>query len=165
MREVLSTMQSRFNLRLTRQVEMHLVEAEVMDKMISQSPYKGAQVGLYTGVKSGKHQVYVMKGWGRDQCAGIVAHELTHAWQQENAPYDQDLVLKEGFAMWVEYKYFDVTGAFAYAQRIRETADPVYGVGFFAVIETEDAVGANQVAEVMRKAVKVSDLPKGKKKP
>lgn len=164
MREVLATMASRFQLRLSKPVELHLVEASVMDKMITQSPYKGAQVGLYTGVKNGKHQIYVMKGWGRDQCAGIIAHELTHGWQEENAPRQQDRVLKEGFAMWVEYKYFDLTGAFTYSQRIRETADPVYGVGFFAVLESEEAVGASKVADLMRTAVNASELPKKKAK-
>lgn len=164
LREVTGAMGSQFGMRLSKPVEIHLVEPSVMDGLLTKSPYKGAEIGLYTGVKNGKHQVYVMKGWARDMCAGITIHELTHAWQEENAPYAQNQVLKEGFAMWVEYKYFDATGAYTYAQRIRETADPVYGVGFLAVLDAESAVGASGVPPLMRKANGVEDLPKGKSK-
>lgn len=162
MRDVVATMGSRFGLRITTPVQIHLVEAKEMDKLFSGSPYHGAEIGLYTGISNGKHQLYVMKGWARDQCAGITAHELTHAWQTENVPADQDLVLREGFAKWVEYKYYDLIGAYTYSQQIRETADPVYGVGFFAVLDAEAAVGAPKVADLMKGAHSAKDLPKKK---
>lgn len=162
LREVTPVLAQQFGLTLRLPVELHLVEAKVMDKMFADSPYKGAQVGLYTGVKNGKHQIYVMKGWARDFCAGITAHELTHAWQQENVPPQQSTVVKEGFAMWVEYKYYDFIGAYTNAQRVRETADPVYGVGFFAVFDVENRLGAGKVAQTMRSAVDVKDLPNAK---
>ena len=160
LRTVQSTMAAQFNLRLTKPVQIHLVEATEMDGLLGDSPYQGAEIGLYTGVKSGKHQVYVMRGWARDYCAGITAHELTHAWQEENAPRGQDQVLVEGFAKWVEYKYYDAIGAYSFADRMRSTADPVYGVGFFAMQDLEQVVGQSKVADTMRKAVSVKDLPK-----
>lgn len=162
MRDVVATMSSRFGLRLSMPVQLHLVEPKVMDELLGDSPYHGAEIGLYTGIANGKHQLYVMKGWARDYCAGITAHELTHAWQQENVPADQDLVLREGFAKWVEYKYYDLTGAYTYSQQVRETSDPVYGVGFFAVLDTEAVVGATKVADTMKNARSVKDLPKKK---
>lgn len=160
LREVQATMAQKFSLRLTKPVEIHLVEAKEMDGLVGNSPYKGAEIGLYTGVRNGKHQVYVMKGWARDYCAGITAHELTHAWQEENTPRTQEQALVEGFAKWVEYKYYDAIGAYTFADRMRSTADPVYGVGFFALMDTERAVGQAKVADTVRKAVSLSDLPK-----
>jgi hypothetical protein len=163
MKDVLATMGSSFGLRLKYPVQLYLVEPEVMDRLFKESPYKGAEVGLYTGIKNGKHQLYVMKGWGRDQCAGITCHELTHAWQAENAPLHQEQVLKEGYAMYVEYKYYDLIGAYSFSERIRQTADPVYGVGFFAVLDAESVVGPSKMADLMRQANGVKDLPKKKK--
>lgn len=164
MRDVLSLMGSRFGLRLSKPVQNHLVEPSVMDKLLEDddSPYGGAEIGLYTGMENGKHQLYVMKGWARDYCAGITAHELTHAWQEENAPPDQDDVLSEGFAMWIEYRYYDAIGAYTYSQQMRETADPVYGVGLYAILDAEAVVGQNRVADLMRTARTVKDLPKKK---
>jgi hypothetical protein len=160
MRSVQATMQQQFGLRLIKPVQIHLVEPAEMDKLLGDSPYKGNEIGLYTGVRGGKHQVYVMKGWARDYAAGITAHELTHAWQEENVPAHQEQAVKEGFAMWVEYKFYDVTGAYAYADKMRDTADPVYGVGFFAIMDAERAIGQAKVADTMRRAVAIKDLPK-----
>lgn len=162
MRSVQATMAQNWGLRLTKPVQMHLVEAEEMDKLIGDSPYAGNEIGLYTGVAGGKHQVYVMKGWARDYASGITAHELTHAWQEENTPRTQEQAIKEGFAMWIEYRYYDITGAYSYADKMRNTADPVYGVGFFAMLDTETAVGASKVADLMRRAITLKDLPKKK---
>lgn len=160
--DVQANMASKFKLRLTKPVQIYLVTPQEMDKMMSKSPYKGAEVGIYTGIENGKHQVYVMNGWNRDVCSGITAHELTHAWQEENAPADQAQTVKEGFAMWVEYKFYDMIGAYTAADEMRQTADPVYGVGFFRVLEVEDVVGTAKVADTMRTASQLNQLPSKK---
>ena len=147
-----------YGMALKHPVETHLVEAEVMDELLEESPYRGAEVGLYTGIENGRHQIYVMQEWSVDLYLGIAAHELTHAWQEENAPANQDQVVKEGFAQWIRFKVHDLTGAYQLAEDIRNLADPVYGTGFHAVLDLEQAVGNDAVVDVMRHAVNLEDL-------
>ncbi|MEW6283789.1 MAG: hypothetical protein AB1758_34575 [Candidatus Eremiobacterota bacterium] len=137
-----------FSLRLPS--EVHLVHESVMDQMFANSPYKGAEVGLYT-FKDGRHQIYVMKGWSRDVCSGVTAHEYTHAWQSENCPLDQELAVKEGFAMWIEMKHYDQIGAWKLAENVRETADPVYGVGVKTMLALEDKYGPKKLVELVKR--------------
>lgn len=164
--EVLQVVQGQlvsfFGMKLRIPVAIHLVEPKEMDKLLGDSPYHGAEIGLYTGVRDGRHQVYVMKGWSRDYASGITAHELTHAWQYENAPKSQDQVVKEGFAKWIEYRYYDRIGAYTYSNRELKTADPVYGVGFFAMLDAEAVLGPTKLADEMRRITTISELPKKK---
>lgn len=156
--QVLKDLAKSFGLSLSRPVELHLVDAKVMDEQIGNSPYKGAEIGLYTGIKNGKHQVYVMEGWSRDKCQGITAHELVHAWQTENGLQMQEQALVEGLAMWIEYKYFDQLGAYQMSENIRDTADPVYGVGIKTLLGVEDRVGTANVVREVRKVRTVAEL-------
>lgn len=160
LQKVQGQLSSFFNMSLRTPVEIHLVEGKEMDRLLGQSPYHGAEIGLYTGITNGKHQIYVMKGWARDYASGITAHELTHAWQQENAPFNQEQVIKEGFASWIEYQYYDKIGAYSYAQRTKQQSDPVYGVGMQAMLDAEDAIGVKAMCQQMRRTVTLKDLPK-----
>ncbi|MGE0490919.1 MAG: hypothetical protein AB7S38_17060 [Vulcanimicrobiota bacterium] len=150
-KEVLADLNKLFGMRLTKPVDLHLVDPKVMDAKFASSPYKGAEIGLYTGIENGRHQVWVMEGWSRDVCQGVTAHELTHAWQTENGLNHQDQALIEGLAMWIEQRYYDHLGAYQLAENVRDTADPVYGVGIKALLALEDKVGALKVLAEVRK--------------
>ncbi|MDQ7824771.1 MAG: M1 family aminopeptidase [Candidatus Eremiobacteraeota bacterium] len=124
-------------------VQGFLVTGTKLDELYA-GAYRGAQVGLYRYKGSG-HEIYVMKEMDRDKTIATAAHELTHAWQVEACPSDQDLVVREGFARWVEYKILEKTGAYAEARSLAEHADPVYGVGFKKMLEWEDAWGEREL--------------------
>ena len=102
--------------------------------------YRGAEVGLYR-YRSSLHEIYVMKDMSKDECTATTCHELVHAWQKENCPADQDILVSEGLARWIEYKILDKTGAYTLARGLFEHADPVYGVGFKTMLEWEDKLG------------------------
>ncbi len=158
LKDVLVQLNSFFKIRLRHPVQLHLVEAKVMDEIFKNSPYRGSQIGLYTGMENGRHQVYVMTGWNRDTFEGITTHELVHAWQDENGLRHQELAMVEGLAMWIESKYYDRIGAFQKSENVRETADPVYGVGVKAMLRLEDAVGAANVTSEVRKLRSIAEL-------
>lgn len=155
---VTQDLRTMFGMNLSYPVDLHLVDGKEMDAKFSDSPYKGAEIGLYTGIKGGRHQVYVMEGWSLDKCRGTTAHELTHAWQTENNLNSQEQALIEGLAMWVEMKYYDKIGAYQMSENVRDTADPVYGVGIKALMALEDKVGAHQVLQAIKNVSTVAEI-------
>jgi aminopeptidase N len=128
-----------------------------MDKLFSGSPYHGAEIGLY--LPGAEHNVYVMNDWGQDICSGVMAHEYTHAWQNEKCPANQELAIREGFAVWIQYKYLDKIGAGATARPLLEYEDPVYGVGIKTMLAWEDKVGAKKMVDLVQHVSKISDGP------
>lgn len=162
-KDVQAQLRKNFGFSLALPVRLELVHESVMDQMMKASPYKGAEVGLYT-MKNGQHHIYVMQGWNRDYCAGVTAHEYTHAWQTERVPAGQDIILREGFASWIEMKYFDSIGAYQYADNLRRQADPVYGVGIKTMMALEDKIGPRKLVELVQRASTMADVEKVLKK-
>lgn len=141
---------SNFSITFKLPVRSALVSAAKLDELYREA-YRGAEIGLYH-FAGNCHDIFIMTDMSRDSVTGTVAHEMTHAWQTDFCPADQDLVLKEGFANWIAYKIMQKIGAFTYAQNILEHADPVYGVGFKKILEWEDALGERGVVEKVKKA-------------
>lgn len=162
-KDVQAFLRKNWGFSLSRPVQLALVHESEMDKLLAGNPYKGAEVGLYT-MKDGHHQIYVMRGWNRDYCSGVTAHEFTHAWQADRCPYGQDIVLREGFASWIEMKYYDATGAYQMADNLRQQADPVYGVGIKTMMALEDKIGAKKLVELVQKISTVDEANKVLKK-
>jgi hypothetical protein len=132
-----------------------LVSAQELDKLYS-GVYRGAQTGFYH-FAGDHHEIYMMTDMDRDECLATTCHEMVHAWQTEMCPRDQDVVVREGFARWVEYKMLDKIGAYYRARNLAETADPVYGVGFKKMQELEDKLGEMGVVLKVRQIKKLSD--------
>jgi len=139
-----------FSITFKLPVRSALVSAAKLDELYK-GAYRGAEIGLYH-FAGNCHDIFIMTDMSRDSVTGTVAHEMTHAWQTDFCPADQDLVLKEGFANWIAYKIMQKIGAFTYAQNILEHADPVYGVGFKKMLEWEDALGERGLVEKVKKA-------------
>lgn len=136
-------------------VVMKLVTGKELDEIMAKSPYKGAIVGLHW-FADGKHYIYMMKNTGKDDFYGTVCHEMTHGWQVETCP-GQGKILKEGLAVWVEYKALMWDGAYVKARSLNQNiADPVYGVGYRYIQKLEDQYGESGVLEQVRK---LKDIP------
>lgn len=139
-----------FSMTLRTPVRFSLVSGQKLDELYA-GEYRGAQIGLYRH-KGGVHEIYIIDGKNNDIVTGVVAHELTHAWQNENCPPGQQRVLSEGLASWIQYKIYQKIGAYILSQRMLETADPVYGVGFKRMLEWEDKLGERGVIPKAQKA-------------
>lgn len=143
-------------IRVRKPLSLTLVTPEQLDAMY-QGVYRGAEIGLYRW-ESEKHAVYVMKDLSRDQFVGTLAHEVTHGWQVEECPRSQEQIIREGFANWVEYRLYLKMEAFELAGRVRDHADPVYGVGFKEILALEDALGVRGVVQKVRSVRTLADL-------
>lgn len=60
-------------------------------------------LGVYY-IDGGKEFIYILNGIAEEQSLVVLAHELTHYWQNLNCPSDQREELFEGFAVWTSYK-------------------------------------------------------------
>lgn len=155
--KVKATLVKEFGIFIAITVDYHLVEGSEMDKIMNDSTYKGAEIGLHRFV-NGRHEIYLMKGMSEDEFCATLAHELTHAWQIERCVRSQDMIVREGFAKWIEYKYLDLIGAYALANRMKEVADPVYGVGFKKMLDLEDKVGTKEMPNKIKTIVTINDI-------
>ncbi|MHB2017929.1 MAG: hypothetical protein ACYCW6_13345 [Candidatus Xenobia bacterium] len=159
-KDVRAKLKEMYGMEVYKPVVLKLVDGPAMDALFSNSPYKGAEVGLYRTEADGLHHIYVLTDDSRDDCGGTMAHEYTHAWQVENCPADQELALREGFAEWINYKYWQATGAYAAARNLAEnTEDVVYGVGIKTMLAWEDKIGDKALVERVKHVSKLTQGP------
>jgi hypothetical protein len=128
-----------------------LVSPQDLDKM-APATYKGMEVGLYKFEQT-YHHIYMINDLAVDDFLGTVAHEFAHAWQTENCPPNQNIVIKEGFADWVAYKVLQMDGAINASNNIFYRVDPVYGKGFKIILQVEDQRGLAGVLEYVKKTI------------
>lgn len=96
-------------------------------------------------------KIYILTGLTRGECAGVAAHEYTHAWQSRNCP-SQDRALTEGFACWVQYHYLVSAGFPEDARQLLRRSDADYGQSLHKLLEMEKKIGVKKVIEYARTA-------------
>lgn len=94
-------------------------------------------------------EIWVVSGLPRDRTLGVMAHELTHAWQTTNCPL-QDRKLHEGFACWIQYKILLRDRYEEQASRLTQVRDDDYGGGLRALLDVEKRQGVEAVMEIAR---------------
>ena len=77
----------------------------------------------------------------------ILVHELTHAWQNENVLAGQPGEVREGLAVWLEYKCAVHLNYPEFAQQIKNNRCPIYGGGLRTFLIWEEAVGWRQILQ------------------
>ena len=100
--------------------------------------------------------IWVVSGRPRGLLMGDLAHELAHAWQSTNSPL-QDRKIKEGFAMWCQYKTLVSLGREDMARQYARLKDPDYGGGLRMFLKIEEEKGLAGVIEFARTIKKVPD--------
>lgn len=94
-------------------------------------------------------QIYILSGQTKVETGAVLAHEYTHAWQSRNCPL-QDRALTEGFATWVQYKYYVAHGDSREAIELTRNPDPDYGASLLELLALEKKVGPAGVIEFAR---------------
>lgn len=132
---VLQWMESNLGLEVKHKIECRLVKQDKMPRLGGRDE---TSVGLFV-VEDGKFYLYVAYGFQPFSLRVTLAHELTHAWQVENAVMNQSLSVREGFAEWVAYKYAEWLGNTAEMKNIDTNLVREYVEGFhyFRKIETD----------------------------
>ena len=95
-----------------------------------------SQTDYVNGIKNKtrfNHKIYMLSGLPPLNIEGILAHELMHAWIDENTPNEQQPAVREGSCNLISYQYLlyssdpDVKYLLLYMDK---NTDPVYGTGF-----------------------------------
>jgi hypothetical protein len=90
-------------------------------------------------VREGEHwDIYIEHYLPRNLFQAIAAHELAHAWQELQGLSGQALLIREGFAEWVAYRYLLLLGEEQLAARLMRQPG-LYGEGlrYFVALENE----------------------------
>lgn len=105
----------------------------------------------------GPEQIWIVAGQTRNQTISDMTHELAHAWQSTECPL-QDRTIKEGFAVWCEYKILIMLGEKVLAKQLTLREDPDYGGGLRLFLKVEKEGG---IPAVLEYAKKTKQPPKG----
>lgn len=140
--EVVVFMVKRLGMKLKEDVPIKMVSREEMKKAASNSiKDKDRLFGLFVREKK-KSYIYFLFGTPRYITQYTLAHEFTHAWQQENAAKNQPDRIVEGFAEWAAYKMLIDKDDREAAKIVENRVDDVYGMGFkiFRKMEEKSSV-------------------------
>lgn len=101
-----------------------------------------------------KHTIYIFNHLPKIKFAGVLAHEMLHAWQHEKG-ISMSSMLIEGFCnlgSYVVYAAINTELSQYFMKCLEEDTDPVYGDGFRKVLEIYRNVGndINKVIENIR---------------
>lgn len=99
-------------------------------------------------------EIWVVSGLSAARTLGVMAHEMTHCWQSDNAPL-QDRKLKEGFARWVQYHVLLNEGYTSAAYALTRFGDDDYLGGLLALLAVEQQKGVKGVIELARTASRI----------
>jgi hypothetical protein len=99
--------------------------------------------------KGDDYHIYILYGLREKDLIGVIAHEMTHAWQAENSVKDIPLEDQEGFAQWVAYKALIFFGDDEYA-KIMTDGDDVYAKGLTKILNIEKLYGSVAVYKFAR---------------
>ncbi len=98
--------------------------------------------------------VWIVSGHDRLYTEGVMAHELTHAWQSTEAP-QQDRTVTEGFATWVQYHVLQHIGDPSDADQLTYRSDIDYGKGLHFFLDLEKREGIDAVVHFARTESKI----------
>lgn len=99
-------------------------------------------------------EIWVVSGLSAARTLGVMAHEMTHCWQSDNAPL-QDRKLKEGFARWVQYHVLLHEGYTSAAYALTRSGDDDYLGGLLALLAVEKQKGVKGVIDLARTAQRI----------
>lgn len=145
-KEVLSYLDSEIGIRIRHDIKYSLQDKNFLN--IKSKDMHGDLNGLFYR-KGDDYNIYVLYGLRKKDLIGVLAHEITHAWQAENCGGDLELEDLEGLAQWVAYYtliYFDYE-RFA---RTMLSGNSVYAAGLRKMLEIEKHGGSKAVFDYIR---------------
>lgn len=140
-REVKNIMKKMLNIEIEHNVEVRMCSAaEMKDK-------RGTVNWGYFCQDGGNFKVKILRYLTKPNIYKVLAHELAHAWQEENCPPYSNTKKRfsEGFAEWVAYKVLISLGQTNEAQRMEQGMWGDYLEGFKKFKELEEKLGIDKI--------------------
>lgn len=136
--QVLLFLENEFNMLLEREIEIQLIK---------RNPDHD---GLYRRFGE-SHLIDIVDTLPVSVFTGVLAHELTHAWQNEHCYMgEMSKELLEGFACWIEHKVMFELGWDHNAQLLESCTQAHYGPGLRKCLDWETALGEEGLIEALR---------------
>ena len=110
--------------------------------------YEGEDIDGFYAPSS--HEIVIASGYTELITLSLLAHELVHAWQNENGLSGCEKQLLEGFAVWVEMRVLYRLKAPAVAANHVSRRDRVYGQGLRKCLSIEVACGVDGLLAFVR---------------
>lgn len=141
--EVQKELASSFGMRLADPVLLDLERPPVWGWKAAFATADG-QIGRYVPRRMGEqrvHRIVIVPGLDRGRFRGVVAHELTHAWQAERVILRRSRGLREGMARWIEYHVLCKAGREAQAKKLLALRRYSLGRSLRDILEREQREG------------------------
>lgn len=106
--------------------------------------------------ESGKIKIYIQSHHTKIHFAGVLAHELLHAWCFQHQLFDVPAPVAEGMsnlASYYVYHSIDFPLARVYESMLFANDDPIYGDGFRAMFNVYEEHGWNGVRNVVYNSI------------
>lgn len=160
MNEVEGLIEKHLGLTLERDYKLNIVTSNnLLDAQrakhgkSTESPLHGRELGLYR-YANGQSEIFLLYGLPAEMLYETAAHEWAHAWQIENAPPNQSLLLKEGFAQWVAAQILRIKGFEQGLVKLEARNDYPYGRGYKRFKSVETNLDRQSVIEYAQKQVR-----------
>lgn len=134
------------NLRLATPGQL----AAMSRKLLKASNKSERHLGMFRQMGD-KYEINIEKDLPKVMYISITSHELVHVWQADNAPPDQELLVKEGFAEYGAYLMQGFHGLDDIKARM-DARDDIYGRGLKMVKQAAARLGDRRLVELMRSA-------------
>ena len=131
--EVMEFLKEEFGFNVVQNCSLHLVSK----KRFRSKGWNSA--GLYT-VNGDVRTIHIEEGLPEPLFMATLAHEATHAWQEENCPQQSD-ELSEGLATWIEFKTLQNLDIVAPEEWFQATLQGPYLSGFLKCCQLEAQQG------------------------
>lgn len=141
-KKVQDILEKEFNMRIgaSANIEISKVRGTIMGYRRSITNYYGREMAGKIGIQ---HKMNVLL------TLATLAHEYAHEWQLRKNPKLTRLVLVEGFATWVEYKFMCRIGQRDLSIKLIEGSPQIYRDGFGIMMELEKEYGTKGVFEAV----------------
>lgn len=137
-KEMWNFLKSEFGIFIDHPIELKLVTYDKLKQLDTEKSLEVKRRGLFELKSENKYYtINMLNGLTENTFRVVAAHEFTHGWQSENCPPDQDDLLSEGFAMWIQYQVCKKIGDLILMKRIESDEESVYGKGFQKMREIE----------------------------
>lgn len=122
-------------------------EINIMNKGVALSQIKRSFTLFGGNSKSMQHAIYILESLPKVEFAGVLAHELIHAWQTQNGIHPPPLWCEGLCNLGSYYTYLMMPSPLTkiLKQGLMDSPDPIYGDGFRAVHKLESEMGLSGV--------------------
>jgi hypothetical protein len=148
LKEVESVIFRKFKIKVNHSSRLNLKNKDELENL--QDRREENVLGIFKRVNS-SFDIYLLSHLPYSLSVGVLSHEYIHAWQAENTPSKQDLILREGFCEWVSYHVLLELNLKKEAALIGKRKD-IYGQGFRFMRKLEKEKGIPYVVEFCKRA-------------